>query len=58
VAGNRPWMRPGEKHPPADRKCKTLIVMLTVPSGVRAWRVCQRVKDREPGRSRSVKTPV
>jgi hypothetical protein len=51
-------MQPGEKRPPADRKCTTLLVMMIVPSGVRAWRACQRVKDREPGRSLGAKTPV
>ena len=38
VAGNRPWMPSGEKRPPADKKCTTPVVMLTVPSGVRARR--------------------
>ena len=42
-------MPSGEKRPPADRKCTTLLVMMIVPSGVRAWRACQRVKDRETG---------
>ena len=58
MAGNRPWMPSGEKRPPADKKCTTLLVMLIVPSGVRARRAYQRVKDREPGRSLGATTPV
>lgn len=49
MAGNRPWMPPGEKRPLADKKCTTLLVMLIVPSDVWARRACQRVKDRETG---------
>jgi hypothetical protein len=45
VAWNRPWMPPGEKRPPADRKCTTPIVMMTVLWGVRAWRARKRFEE-------------
>jgi hypothetical protein len=38
-------MPPGENRPPADRKCTTLLVMMTVPAGVRAWRACKRFEE-------------
>ena len=38
-------MPPGENRPLADRKCTTLLVMLTVPAGVPAWRTRKRFEE-------------